>query len=70
MKSPPLRCRRCVRARQPHTVTVERGVQRRKVRGHPTSVVNCYCSNGHEWWSMNKNAVRESRAKDREAKAP
>lgn len=52
-------------------LTVERGQQRRSIRGEQRTVVNVICphggAGGHEWWSTHPDAIARSRAQDRGA---
>jgi hypothetical protein len=62
-----LSCRRCRQIGLLSTVRVERGVQRRKYHGKFRDCVDVTCSNGHEWWSVSREAIRRSRKRDARA---
>jgi hypothetical protein len=62
-----LSCRRCRQIGLVSTVRVERGVQRRKYHGKLRACVDVTCSNGHEWWSVAREAIRRSRKRDERA---
>ena len=62
-----LHCRRCRRAGKATTLRVERGVQKRHRAGKLRDCVTVTCANGHEWWSVSREAIRRSRKRDARA---
>jgi len=62
-----LSCRRCRRLGKSPSLRVERGVQKRHNHGKLRQCVTVTCTNGHEWWSVAREAIRRSRKRDARA---
>lgn len=57
----PLRCYRCHRLRLDPKIVVEPEVEKRPRDGRQRDHVRVCCSNGHWWWSLHPEAIRQNR---------
>jgi hypothetical protein len=60
----PLRCYRCLRLGVDPTIVVDPPVEKRPINGRYRDHVRVYCSNGHSWWSLHPEAIRQGRETD------
>jgi hypothetical protein len=60
----PLRCYRCHRLGVDPAIVVDPPVEKRPLNGRYRDHVRVYCSNGHLWWSLHPEAIRQSREAD------
>jgi hypothetical protein len=57
----PLRCYRCHRLGVDPAIVVDPAVDKRLRDGRYRDHVCVYCSNGHSWWSLHPEAIRQAR---------
>jgi hypothetical protein len=62
----PLRCNRCQHLGLNPQVTVGPGIVERRLReGRHRDHVSVSCSNGHSWWSIHPEALKQGRPADK-----
>jgi hypothetical protein len=67
----PLRCERCHRRRLDPQITVAPGlVEKRRRDGRYRDHASAFCSNGHQWWSIHPQAIRQAQQADARSAVP